>query len=186
MRGFGCAWSRSSHWNGSVESVARPLPGLRPGRRLPVPLFFSLPLRPLFFLAVMDSPTVFMALPIVSESRVSMAFASSSRVFGSWTFPDESFRSWLASSTVLSSFDDSTALTAVFSASVFAFIVSVSLRAFAAVEFSSTALDTSHFMAAGFPASMAFFNESMVLGSFTSFGSSCDAAVVPSASSRDV
>ena len=63
-------------------------------------------------MALTDPSTAFTASPIASASLSLMACSNMLRVFSSATLPFESASSFSASSTVLSSLEDSTALTA--------------------------------------------------------------------------
>ena len=103
-----------------------------------------------------------------------MAFDNVSRVLASWTLPSESLSSRDASSTVLSSFDASTAFTAVRIAFTEVFAVFALLSAFTAAVSRPSTSDASQETMPGVFTDAARFSLSMVFGSFTVFGSVFD------------
>ena len=126
--------SRRTNTNRTSTSIA-PLLGLLGGSRLGRGLLFGLRLRWLpsasaWSFAVFESFTALTALAMASASRLAMACFNASRVLSSWTLPSVALYSPSASSTVLSSFDDSTALTAACSVFASAFTLLAVLSAF--------------------------------------------------------
>ena len=120
---------------------------------------------------------------MASASRLAMACFNASRVLSSWTLPSVALYSPSASSTVLSSFDDSTALTAACSVFASAFTLLAVLSALAVASSRPVLSDASHLTMAGVSAPTARLSASRVFASFTAFTSVFNAAVVASAPS---
>ena len=133
-----------------------------------------------FSFAVFESFTDLTALAIAAASRLAMACFNASRVLSSWTFPSVALYNASASATVLSSFDDSTALAAVSNAFVSDLTVLAALFAFAAAASRSAALDASHLTMAGSLTAAALLSVSTVFASFTLFASVFNTATVAS------